>query len=646
MTWFSMKFLRPPAAAFALWVVLCAASVSASGWAFSVLNESGAPGGAAPYGRALTPGEEAWVRQTLASLSLDEKIGQMMVVAGNPTYFSRDSEKYRELERAVTEYKVGGVIWFRGDVWATAMLTNRLQRTAKTPLLVSADLEMGMGMRFNDTLWFPPNMAVAATGDEKWARIQGEMTARQARAVGVNWIYAPVVDINSNPNNPVINTRSYGESPEAVARFAAAFADGAQSAGVMACAKHFPGHGDTALDSHIGLPVVDISRERLESLELVPFRALAKRGVGSIMSAHIALPQIESEPAAPLRPMSAQEREGVGFASRTEGAAPNVTLPATLSQKILTGILREDIGFSGLIVTDAMRMAGVTARYASPDAAVRAVRAGADVILLPPDLPGVIAALRHAVEANDIPLERVNRSVERILRAKAALELSARRTVDLDEVDAVVDGQSVQAAAQEIADRSMTLVRDAAGTFRALRAAARAGADATQSKAKPRILTVTYNGDDDPIGNLDEFHQWLRRGFDVTRVTMNLRSREADIPSALSVLDGQTFDAVVFAVAVRAQSGKGDIALPKVGAALAATLLKRTKNVIVLSFGTPYLLAATPDATTYAVAYSLQLTSQRAAARALLGDIDVTGRLPISLPGLYPRHHGIDVRER
>src|SRR5499426_3135182 len=279
------------------------------------------------FNRKLEKKEEEWIRKTLSSLTLDEKIGQMIIADANIVFWNRESDEYRKLRHHIVDNKVGGVILYRSQVWPAAVMTNRWQETAKLPLLISADLEMGPGMRLDDTPWWAPNMAVAATGDPRWARLQGEATALQARAAGVNWLFAPVADVNNNPDNPVINTRSYGSDPATVAKFTRAFIEGAQASGAMACAKHFPGHGDTATDSHIGLPVVNVSRDRLEKLELVPFRAAIEAGAGSIMSAHIALPQIETELAAPVRALSEREAASAEFISITESNATRVTLP-------------------------------------------------------------------------------------------------------------------------------------------------------------------------------------------------------------------------------------------------------------------------------------------------------------------------------
>lgn len=595
-----------------------------------------------PFGRKLTKKEEAWVRKTLAGMTLEEKIGQMMTVSGNAAFFSRDSEAYRKLEQHITRYKVGTVIWFRSDIWATAVLNNRLQEMSNVPLLIAADLEMGMGMRFNDSVWWPPNMAVGATGDEALARLQGEMTARQARAVGVNWLYAPVVDVNNNPANPVINTRSYGEDPELVGRLAAAFAEGAQNAGALACAKHFPGHGDTATDSHIGLPVVDVPKQRLETLELVPFRALVSKGVGSVMSAHISLPQVETEAAQPVRKAGANE-PAADFASLTESDAAKVTLPATLSHTIVTGILRNELGFKGLTVTDSMQMAGVSARYSPGEAAVRAIKAGIDVVLMSPDVPGAIAAVKQAVDAGEIPLSQIDASVERVLRAKAALGLHERRLVDLNQVDAVVNGETVLASAQNIADRSVTLLRDKNATLDKLRA----------SGKTPRVLVVSYNGDpidrpDDFIGNLDDFGRTLAgsRAFAMSRVSVDTRSRPEDVRRVVEMVEKGNYDAVILALSIRARSGKGSVAIPKLGKSLVEEIAGKTPATVVVSFGNPYLLAEIPEIPCYLTVYSSQVPSQRAAARALLGEIDIAGRLPVSLPGLYTRGEGIQLKKK
>lgn len=571
-----------------------------------------------PFVHKLDKKSEAWVRDTLKSMTLDEKIGQMM--AADATFFfrNRESEEYKRLVHNVVDNKVGSVIMFRSEVWPTAIMTNRLQELAKVPLLISADLEMGMGMRFDGTQWWPPNMAVAATGDTKWARLQGEATARQARAVGVNWLFAPSADVNNNPDNPVINTRSYGENPNLVADYTKAFIEGAQNAGALACAKHFPGHGDTAIDSHIGLPVINVNKQRLNDIELIPFRAAIDAGIGSIMSAHISLPLIDDEAAAPVRSLSDKEASSVEFLSSTEVDGPRVTVPVTLSKKVLTDILRNEMDFDGIIVTDSMGMAGVSARYTPGEAAVRAVKAGADMILKSPDVDAAIAGVKQAVLNNEIPESQITRSAERILRAKAALDLHTTRIIDLNDVDVIVSNTSFNDIAQQIADRSITVIRDEQKLI-----------PLNIDKKSGNLLHIAFTEESDKLlarGLFDELKVRVPR---VESIILDSRTSDAELNKILNSIDENKFSAIVLSLAVRARSGKGSVALPENGKRLAAGLMKKKSPLIVVSFGNPYILNAIPEAQTYVIAYGFQPFSQKAAIKALFGEIEITGKAPV-----------------
>lgn len=588
--------------------------------------------GPAPAQRALSRAAEAWVSRTLASLTLDEKIGQLVMADANVVFWNRESPDYAKMRHHLVDNKVGGVLLFRSEVWPAAVLANRWQKMAKVPLLMSADLEMGMGMRFDDTLWWAPNMAVAATGDPELARLQGAATAIQSRAMGLNWIYAPSADVNNNPENPVINTRSFGEDPAQVATFVKAFINGVQQAGALACAKHFPGHGDTATDSHIGLPVVDVSRERLFNLELVPFRAAIAAGVGSIMSAHIALPQIDPTPAAAVRQLSAAEAANAEFVSRTE-VTGQVTRPGTLSPPILTGLLREDLKFDGLVVTDAMNMAGVASRYSPGEAAVQAVLAGADVVIKSADTDAAINGLRDAVRSGQLPLARVERSVRRILRAKARLGLHRQRLVDLDQVDQTINAPRFNDLARQIAERSLTLVRDEARTL-----------DAFRARSAPRtVLNLTLIDDVDRAASQPFIDELRQQGIEVEHLLIDARASETEFAGLLERIDRSKADLITYALPVRARSGKGSVALPPLGRRMAEELARRKRPHVVISFGNPYLLLAMPETPAYLIAWSPFQVTLRAAARAVSGTIPVGGRLPISLPGLYGRGHGIEL---
>ncbi|MDP9193562.1 MAG: beta-N-acetylglucosaminidase, partial [Acidobacteriota bacterium] len=344
-------------------------------------------------------------------MNLDEKIGQLFVVA------ARAGMSIDELARHVRENHIGGVIWFESTTTETARVNAHLQSLARVPLLISADLEAGMGMRFTDATWWPPAMAVAATGDPSFAEEQGRVTAREALAIGVNHIFAPVADVNVDPRNPVINTRSFGEDPHEVARYVAAFIRGVQSEGCLATAKHFPGHGDTHVDSHRALPVLAVTRERLERVELVPFRAAIDAGVASVMMGHLSVPALDDTPA-PVR----TRFENV-YGTMHEEVPHAGTMPATLSKPIID-LLRHELHFDGLVITDAMDMGGLAAHFDPGEAAVRAIEAGEDQVLFSPDPDAAIAAVKAAVMSGRISEARIEESVERILRAKARVRFS------------------------------------------------------------------------------------------------------------------------------------------------------------------------------------------------------------------------------
>src|SRR5689334_12384294 len=377
-----------------------------------------------PFKREPSSKALKWANDQLHKMSLEEKIGQLISVGVNATFLNQDSDAYRALKHQIEDNKAGGVILFRGPVYESVILVNRMQQMAKYPLLISADLEAGAGMRFDDTVNFPWNMAVGATGNPDYARRQGEITAREARALGVQQIYAPVADVNNNAANPVINVRSYGEDPVQVARFVAAFVEGAQNAGVIATAKHFPGHGDTAVDSHRGLPEIDVTRERLNSVELVPFRAAVSAGVGAVMDGHIALPRIDSTVITTLP----RERrlKAIDTDEGSEIVVEKGTMPTTLSP-VVNKILRDDLGFDGLIVTDAMSMSGLTLYFTQEEASVRALEAGADQLLKPADPDAAFRGVVSAVKSGRLTEQRIEQSARKILAAKYDLGLTQQR---------------------------------------------------------------------------------------------------------------------------------------------------------------------------------------------------------------------------
>lgn len=581
-----------------------------------------------PFPRQPSRDALKWAEKQLAHMTLEEKVGQLISIGVNATFLNQDSEAFLTLKRQVTENHIGGIILFRGPVYESVILMNRMQQLARYPLLISADLEAGPGMRFDDTVNFPWNMAVAATANPDYARRQGKITGREARALGVQQIYAPVVDVNNNSANPVINVRSYGEAPEEVARFGAAFVEGAQSVGVIATAKHFPGHGDTATDSHRGLPEIDVNRQRLNVIELVPFRSAIQAGAGAVMVGHIGLPQLDATTVKPLpenvkmKPIDTDE--GGEIISET------ATLPATLSP-VVGEILQHDLRFSGLIVTDALSMSGITIYFNQDEAAVRALEAGADMLLKPADPDAAFRGVREAVKAGRLTEKRVEQSARKILAAKYDLGLTKQRLTELDEIDRIVASRESNALAQEIAEHAITLVRDDAKLI-----------PLSNVKTKPIVFNLAITNGDDRLWVSNAFVAAMAKsGWKMETRVLDDRSSNNEIEEALE--KARAADVVVASLYGRVRTGQArSVGLPEPAARALSTLIASNRRIIGISFGNPYLLQSFPGLPTYVIAYGDMPSLQQAAARALLGEIDVTGRLPISLPGLYPRGTGIE----
>lgn len=584
------------------------------------------------YRRQPTKDALKWADAQLKTMTLEEKAGQLISVGINARYLNQSSDEFKELRRQVEQNHVGGIILFRGPVYESVHLVNRMQRLAKLPLLISADLEAGSGMRFEDTSNLPWNMAVGATGDPAFARRQGELTARESRALGVQHIFAPVADVNNNAGNPVINVRSFGEDPAEVARYVAAFVEGAQGAGVIATAKHFPGHGDTAVDSHRGLPVIDVARARLDSVELVPFRAAIKAGVGSVMTAHIGLPQVDPTQVTPL-PREAIVRPT--YAER-EVFAENAVLPGTLSPVVTTTLLRNDLGFDGIIVTDALDMSGLTIYFKQDEAGVRAVLAGADMLLKPADPDAILRGLVEAVRGGRLTEKRIEESARRILAAKYDLGLASNRLASLEQIDTVVAGPDAMKFADDVAARAVTLVRDDAKLVQR--------ADGFGLKPGARVFNLAVTNGEDRFWVANPFASQLARlGVRPETVVLDSRSTEAEVADALE--RAQKAEVVIASMYGRVRSGAtNSVGLPEQGARVLNALIEKKVPVIGVSFGNPYLLQSFQGLGTYVVAYGDMPSLQRAAARALLGRADFSGRLPITLPGLYPRGTGIQLK--
>jgi beta-N-acetylhexosaminidase len=577
---------------------------------------------------------ERWAQTTLRKMTLEEKIGQMMMVWAKVQFLNPESPEFLELRDEMTKYHVGGfgvTVATEGsqlimsEPLEAAALTNRLQKDSKYPLLIAADFERGLSMRLEGATAFPAAMAFGATGDKNLAREFGRISARESRAIGVEWNWFPIADVNSNPANPIIDTRSFGEDPALVSEMVAAYIEGARSEGLLTTAKHFPGHGDTDTDSHLTLARVPASMDRLNSVELVPFRSAIAAGVDSVMVGHLIVPAVEPDP----------------------------NRPASVSAHVIKDLLEGQLGFKGLVVTDGMDMAGLTHVFSgseadiSREAAVAAVKAGEDVVILPGDLGAAFNGLLQAVKSGEISPARIDQSVLKILRAKASVGLNEKRFVNLSNVEEEVARPDDVAFAQSVADRAVTLVDDKSKLIPL-------AAQATGTAAKPgrpasRIVAVIFS--DRP------------RGSDGGRAFANeLRTRA---PGATVFFvdpsnSGYVFDSVMAAVrdagsviAIaesvpnprRTTEGRagGSAGLDKGPMQLLAQMVKTAgAKTIVVAFGNPYTGGSIPGIQTYVCTYSNTVVSATSLARALFGEIPIHGRLPVSIPNLAPRGTGLD----
>jgi len=567
-----------------------------------------------------------WIEDTLRKMTLDDKVGQLVFTTVRSTYLATDSREFDEAAARVRDLRLGGVHVFGGSEpvpgvllnqaygsvtlgqpLAAASLVNRLQAQAAQPLLVTADFEAGAGFRIFGATSFPRQMAVAAARDATLAQELARITAVEGRAMGVHVNFAPVADVNNNPRNPVINTRSFGEDPEVVGWLTTAYVQGLQIGGMVAAVKHFPGHGDTDVDSHLGLPMIAHPRERLDAVELPPFRAGIAAGAGAVMTAHIVLPALDSGPFS----------------------------PATLSRPVVTGLLRGELGFDGLVFTDSLSMDAIARELSPGEAAARAVQAGNDVVLHSPDDRAAVAGIRAAVEQGDIPMEQIDASVRRILTAKARLGLHRSRAVSLDELPSHVGGREHADVARQVSEKSITLLRD----------------DRNQVPLRaPREASILYLSVlDYPSGwriaapSRTAIPELRERWPNVTAIELSDRSSpdELDLVRAMAT----RFDAIVVGVFVRTASGSGRQDLPPALAGLLEDLARRTAGTprpfVTVFFGNPYAVMAAPSLPAVLLTYDIYDLAEASAIRALAGDVPIGGRLPITLPDLFQAGHGL-----
>ncbi|NTU59340.1 MAG: glycoside hydrolase family 3 protein [Chlorobiaceae bacterium] len=539
--------------------------------------------------------KDSWVDETLGRLSVSEKVGQMIVASIDAQYKSNTDKEYVLMSRLATEGKIGGIMFLKGDVVSAGMLANHFQSVSTVPLLVSADMERGLAMRLDGATTFSPAMAIAASGDPTLAASMAKIIADEARAVGIHQNYAPTVDLNINPANPVINTRSFGDRIPLVISMSAAIIEGLQSNGVVATAKHFPGHGDVTVDSHFALPVLEGDRQRLDDYELKPFRAAISQGIMSVMVGHLAVPKLTG------------------------------TLePASLSKTIVTDLLRDEFGFKGLIITDALNMKALNDGRSLQDICVKAVEAGNDILLFPVDPEGAHKAVTAAVECGTIPLSRIDDSVRRILQVKRWLGLDRKKLVDLAQLQDHVASQEASEIAEKIAADAVTLIRD-----------------------RDRVLPfrIPMNGpivdiilNDKPGEEIGKrFAERLGMDYALIHLRLDPSSKEAVFKSAAEMTRGAS--AIILTTGIQAFSRS-------VPSKLSARQINFVRDlpsmvapgtpIVFVSFGTPYILEAFPEIGTALCAYSENEFSEKSVIQVMKGELVPKGSLPVSLNGGLP----------
>jgi beta-N-acetylhexosaminidase len=571
---------------------------------------------------------EKWAEKTLKKLTLEEKVGQVFMIWCRASFLNVENPEYLQLVDAMQKYHVGsfamtvhvdGPFLLRSEPYEAAELLNRLQNQSKLPLLFAADFERGVSMRLMGTTVFPHAMAFGGDGSLQDAESFGRITAEEARAIGIHWNFFPDADVNSNPANPIINTRSFGEDPKQVGDLVAAYIKGAHEGGMLTTAKHFPGHGDTATDSHLGVASVNVDSAHLDSTELPPFREAISAGVDAVMVAHVSVHALDPDP----------------------------NHVATISSNVVTNLLQNQLGFHGIVVTDALDMAGLTRLFANDigRGAVEAFKAGNDLLLIPADFPASFNSMLQAVRSGEIPEERLNRSVLKILKAKASLNLEKARLVDLNALAKAVGQPANLDFGQGVANRAITLVRDNAQVL-PLKSAGTSSTGlpyTTQEVTNNQTVAVVFSDDvrtESGRAFVREFHARIPD----THIIYVDPSTAAGMSDGVmkAVDEAKTVVAAVYVVPTAGKIGN-TVAVPDATALLLNQVLDHAaQKTVVVAMGNPYLAASFPKVENYICTFSNASVSEIAAVKALFGEIPIRGRLPVSIPGIAQRGSGID----
>ncbi len=570
---------------------------------------------------------EKWAEKTLRKMTLEEKIGQLFMIWVRAQFLNVNNPDYTQLRDTINKYHVGSLAMtvryeppflYRNQPYEAAALLNRLQQDSKLPLLIAADFERGLSMRLYGATEFPHAMAFGAVGKAESAEAFGRITAQEARAIGVHWNFFPDADVNSNPANPIINTRSFGEDPQAVSDLVNAYIRGAHAGGMLTTIKHFPGHGDTATDSHLGVAQVTGDLARLQSVELVPFKNAIAAGTDSVMVAHVSIPALE----------------------------PDANRVATTSPAIVNNLLKQQLGFKGIVVTDALDMGALTRLYAANigRAAVDAFEAGNDLLIIPANLDASYQAMLKAANSGEIAAGQVDASVLKILKAKASVGLHQARLVDLDQLSTIVGKTENIAAGQKVADDAITLVRDNGKLLPLKRVGTVSGGlpYTHMEEVRDRVIVVMLADDvRNETGRTLE-RQIKARLPDAHVFYVDPRIAAAMSSDILSAVDrAETVIAAAYVVPTAGRANTVSLTDAN-GDLLKQVLAHAGARMIVLAMGNPYLATDFPAVENYICSFSNTSVSEVAVVKALFGEIPIHGRLPVTIPGIAARGAGID----
>jgi beta-N-acetylhexosaminidase len=580
----------------------------------------------------LTHDGEKWAEKTLHKLTLEEKVGQVFMIWCRASFLNVENPEYLQLLDSMQKYHVGsfamtvhvdGPFLLRSEPYEAAELLNRLQKESKLPLLFAADFERGVTMRLMGATVFPHAMAFGGDGKLDDAENFGRITAEESRAIGIHWNFFPDADVNSNPANPIINTRSFGEDPKQVGDLVAAYIKGAHEGGMMTTAKHFPGHGDTATDSHLGVASVNVDRAHLDAIELPPFRQAIAAGVDAVMVAHVTVPALDPDP----------------------------DHVATISPTIVSDLLQKQLGFKGIVVTDALDMAGLTHLFANNigRAAVEAFKAGDDLLLIPADFPASYNAMIQAVQSGEISQERLDRSVLKILEAKASLGLHKARMVDIRNLAEVVGKPQNLAFGQQVADDAVTLVRDNGKVLPLKSSVKNQGTGkaalpyTTQEATHNRVVAVLFSDDVRSESGRAFTREFHARIPDARVIYVDPRIAAGMSAEVLDAVDAaQTVVAAVYVVPTAGKIGNSVAMTDASGALLQQLLDHAAEKTAVVAMGNPYLAADFPKIENYMCTFSNASVSEIAAVKALFGEIAIHGHLPVSIPNVAARGVGLE----